>query len=65
MIPLESWVSGALQSAASAASTGAAGTPVVLDFGQLGRYSTSAAPDVAGELVRVFQRAALQRGRRK
>lgn len=59
-------VSGALQSAAaSAASGGAAGTPVVLDFGQLGRYSTSAAPDVAGELVRVFQRAALQRGRRK
>ena len=58
-------VSGALQSAATAASAGAAGTPVVLDFGQLGRYSTSAAPDVAGELVRVFQRAALQRGRRK
>lgn len=58
-------VSGALQSAAAAASSGPAGTPVVLDFGQLGRYSTSAAPDVAGELVRVFQRAALQRGRRK
>lgn len=58
-------VSGALQSAASAASAGSVSTPVVLDFGQLGRYSTSAAPDVAGELVRVFQRAALQRGRRK
>lgn len=39
-------------------------TPIVLDFGQLGRYSTSAAPDVAAEIVKTFQRAALQRGRR-
>ena len=46
-------------------SSGTTATPVVLDLGALGRYSTSAAPDVADQLVRVFQRAALQRGRRK
>lgn len=46
-------------------SSGSTATPVVLDLGALGRYSTSAAPDVADQLVRVFQRAALQRGRRK
>lgn len=45
--------------------SGTTATPVVLDLGALGRYSTSAAPDVADQLVRVFQRAALQRGRRK
>lgn len=47
------------------AASGSSGTPVVLDLGALGRYSTSASSDVADELVRVFQRAALQRGRRK
>lgn len=47
------------------ADSGAGGsTPVVLDFGQLGRYDTNAQADVADQLVRVFQRAALQRGRR-
>lgn len=46
-------------------SSSATATPVVLDLGALGRYSTNAAPDVADQLVRVFQRAALQRGRRK
>ena len=46
-------------------SSGSTATPVVLDLGTLGRYNTSAAPDVADQLVRVFQRAALQRGRRK
>lgn len=46
-------------------SSGTTSTPVVLDLGALGRYSTSAEPDVADQLVRVFQRAALQRGRRK
>ena len=45
--------------------SGTTATPVVLDLGALGRYSTNAAPDVADQLVRVFQRAALQRGRRK
>lgn len=54
-----------LPTMAAASAAGGSGTPVVLDFGQLGRYSTSAAPDVAGEIVRVFERAALQRGRRK
>ena len=43
---------------------GASNTPVVLDFGQMGRFSTAAQPDVAAELVRVFRAAALQRGRR-
>ncbi len=47
------------------AASGSTATPVVLDLGALGRYSTNAAPDVADQLVRVFQRAALQRGRRK
>lgn len=42
----------------------AGGTPVVLDFGSLGRYSTSSTPDVAAEIVQTFKRAALQRGRR-
>lgn len=51
-------------SSAAATGAGATGTPVVLDFGQLGQYTTTAQPDVADELVRVFQRAALQRGRR-
>ena len=48
----------------SSAATSSA-TPVVLDLGTLGRYSTSAESEVADQLVRVFQRAALQRGRRK
>lgn len=43
---------------------GGSNTPIVLDLGQLGRHETSARQDVADELVRVFQRAALQRGRR-
>ena len=43
---------------------GASNTPVVLDFGALGRFSTAAQPDVAAEIVRVFRAAALQRGRR-
>ena len=45
-------------------SGGASNTPVVLDFGALGRFSTAAQPDVAAEIVRVFRVAALQRGRR-
>jgi hypothetical protein len=45
--------------------SGSSSTPVVLDLGALGRYSTSAESEVADQLVRVFQRAALQRGRRK
>lgn len=45
--------------------SGSSSTPVVLDLGTLGRYSTSAESEVADQLVRVFQRAALQRGRRK
>lgn len=44
---------------------GSSATPVVLDLGALGRYNTSADADVADQLVRVIQRAALQRGRRK
>lgn len=39
------------------------GTPLVLDFGKLGRYQASASSDTAGELVKVFKRAAMQVGR--
>lgn len=46
------------------ADSGGGNTPVVLDLGQLGRYQTSAREDVADEIVRVFRRAALSRGRR-
>lgn len=41
-----------------------AGTPVVLDFGKLGRYNAEASEDTATALVRVFKRAALTHGRR-
>jgi hypothetical protein len=55
---------GAAMAAAAAGPAANAGTPVVLDFGQLGRYSTTAQDDVAAQIVRTFQMAALQRGRR-
>lgn len=42
----------------------AAGTPLLLDFGKLGRYEAEAKNDVAQQLVRVFRRAALANGRR-
>lgn len=49
----------------SASSAGrVSGTPLLLDFGKLGRYSASASNDVADELVQVFKRAALSRGKR-
>lgn len=49
---------------ADSAADRVSGTPITLDFGELGRFQAQAAPDVAGEIVKVFQRAALQRGRR-
>lgn len=52
-----------LPNAASSAGR-ASSTPLVLDFGNLGRYSASANNDVANELVQVFKRAALARGKR-
>ncbi|MFT3758972.1 tape measure protein [Thauera sp.] len=55
----------AMTAAAAASPAASAGTPVVLDFGQLGRYSTTAQDDVAEQIVRTFQMAALQRGRRR
>lgn len=42
----------------------AAGRPVVLDMGKMGRFETTARADVADELVRVVKRAALGYGRR-
>ena len=39
--------------------------PLVLDFGKLGRYQTEATVDVAEELTKVIQRAALSHGRRR
>lgn len=65
---LRGYATGGLVSALSVPTVrtgGSTPTPVVLDLGALGRYSTSAEADVADQLVRVFQRAALQRGRRK
>lgn len=38
-------------------------TPLVLDFGALGRYKASAERDTADQIVRVFRNAALGRGR--
>ncbi|KAI5914626.1 tape measure protein [Thauera sp. 2A1] len=55
-------VSSALQPAL--ADSGGGNTPVVLDMGQLGRFETTAREDVADEIVRMFRRAALSRGRR-
>lgn len=40
------------------------GTPVVLDFGKLGRFETNAKEDVAKAVVEVFRRAALTHGGR-
>ncbi|UCV09141.1 hypothetical protein [Dechloromonas denitrificans] len=40
------------------------GSTVVLDFGKLGRFQTSASEDVAKEITKVFSHAALQFGRR-
>ena len=62
---LPGYASGGMVAARVSSASSATATPVVLDLGALGRYSTNAAPDVADQLVRVFQRAALQRGRRK
>lgn len=62
---LPGYASGGMVGARVSSASTTTATPVVLDLGALGRYSTSAAPDVADQLVRVFQRAALQRGRRK
>lgn len=40
------------------------GTPLVLDFGKLGRFEASASADTAEAIERVFVRAAMARGRR-
>ena len=66
MSALRGYADGGLVSRLSAPQPrGSSATPVVLDLGSLGRYNTSADADVADQLVRVIQRAALQRGRRK
>lgn len=66
MSALRGYADGGLVSRLSAPQPrGSSATPVVLDLGALGRYNTSADADVADQLVRVIQRAALQRGRRK
>lgn len=46
------------------AMNGEATTPLVLDFGQLGRYQANSSTDVAREIEKVFRRAALSFGRR-
>lgn len=48
----------------AAVASPAARTPVVLDFGKLGRYQAEASSDTAAEITRVFRRAALTHGRR-
>ena len=40
------------------------GSPLVLDFGKLGRFNASTAGDTAKEIERVFKRASLSYGRR-
>jgi hypothetical protein len=40
------------------------GTPLVLDFGKLGRYEASTSKDTAAAIEQVFVRAALARGKR-
>jgi len=39
-------------------------TPLILDFGKLGRYEAAASVDVAQQITQVFRRAALAGGRR-
>ncbi|MBS0473872.1 MAG: hypothetical protein JSR28_01835 [Proteobacteria bacterium] len=66
-LSLPGFAAGGLASAAIQPALGdsrGGNTPVVLDMGQLGRFETSAREDVADEIVRVFRRAALSRGRR-
>jgi hypothetical protein len=41
------------------------GTPVVLDFGSLGRHQTNASPDVAKQLIDIFRREGLKKGGRR
>lgn len=50
----------------SAASAGSAspGRPLVLDFGNLGKFQTQASDDVARQLVSTFRQVALARGRK-
>jgi len=50
--------------AASHTPPAASHTPLVLDFGKLGRFQASAREDAADNLVRVFKRAALGLGKR-
>ena len=49
---------------ASATSKASSTTPLLLDFGKLGRYQASAESSVADEIARTFKRAALANGRR-
>lgn len=60
-LQLPKFASGGIVGGGSAKSSG---TPVVLDFGKLGRYNAEASEDTASALVRVFKRAALTHGRR-
>jgi len=50
-------------SSAPAAASQSSKTPLVLDFGKLGRYQAEASTDVAGELTKALQSAALRFGR--
>ncbi len=50
---------------AATAAAGASGTPIVLNWPDGTSSRMSAEGAVAEEIVRVFQRASLQRGRRK
>jgi hypothetical protein len=52
------------QAGPAAAARQSARTPVVLDFGKLGRFQTEAPANIADEITKVFQRAALSHGGR-
>lgn len=56
--------SGVPRSAPSVAAARSGATPLVLDFGKLGRFDASAPANTAEAIERVFVRAALARGRR-
>jgi len=51
-------------SGAGSAGEKSGGTPLVLDFGKLGRYEASTSHDTAAAIEQVFTRAALAHGRR-
>jgi len=61
---LVSDIKGAIAGPRSAFGGNSGATPLVLDFGKLGRFDASASASTAESIERVFKRAALQFGRK-